>query len=121
MNGHATRPDDPDVDVKPPAGSISGQQSCSSARQAAMAAAALAKASAERTMNAPFSLTDRSIDSSVRRSGRSETAPTDSLVPRRSDSNRRVSDASGKHPPSTYFLLVSRDPQLAFFQSFGII
>lgn len=95
MNGNVTRPDDPDTDVRPPASSISGQQSCSSsAREAAMAAAAMAKASAERTMNAPFSLTDRSIDSSVRRPRRSETAPNDSLVTGRGDSNRRVSDAS---------------------------
>ncbi|TPP65805.1 Mothers against decapentaplegic 2 [Fasciola gigantica] len=97
MNGHATRPDDSSSehrDVKSSSGSLSGQQSCSSARQAALAAAAMAKASAERTMNAPFSLTDRSTDSSVRRSRRSETAPNGSLVPHRSDSNRRVSDAS---------------------------
>ncbi|VDP44021.1 unnamed protein product [Echinostoma caproni] len=101
MNGHSSRLDDHNSDHRDikPSDQLSNQQqqqSGSSTRQAALAAAAMAKVSAELTMNAPFSLTDRLTDGSLRRPRRSETVPNGSRAPRRSDSNRRVSDASGK-------------------------
>ncbi|KAG5453756.1 Mothers against decapentaplegic 2 [Clonorchis sinensis] len=71
--------------------STSNAYPAGSATQAALAAAALAKASAERSMNAPFSLTERST---ARRRSRGGGGGGTHDGSRTSDSDRRISDVS---------------------------